>query len=399
MISSTQENNVNKHYDVLISGAGTVGLLVAYAIQKIGFSVLLIDSTDLSNHKNDIRNIAITHHSKTFFEKIGLWSSLEKYSTKIEHIVTTENGSPVLLNFSTTDIEDIDNNIVALGFLVKNKNIYNTIIKNIEHHEYNITILKNTYIKTSNEDGKNVIVKLNNDDVITVKKLIFSEGRFSETINKYGIQTFRKNYKQYTMICDLESESRHNNIAYEIFFQTGAMAFLPCIKDNVFSLAWTSDLDEIKITKALSKERFIEYISEKSGMKFSKLLTKRVDYPLSLSFVLKYHINNIGFIGDMIHGINPIAGQGMNLAIYDIESLVKHVSNLGISNSNIFHMMQKERLKNNLAMIVFTDSIIKLFSSKKKFVKIVRNIGLSAVENIDYVKRLFIKYAIGKNIK
>ena len=75
-----KKNNI----DIFITGAGLAGLLASIAFSRKGFSVVCIDKIDIKNHidnnSKSFRTTAFLEPSKKFFEEIGIWKEIEKYS-------------------------------------------------------------------------------------------------------------------------------------------------------------------------------------------------------------------------------------------------------------------------------------------------------------------------------
>ena len=109
----------------------------------------------------------------------------------------------------------------------------------------------------------------------------------------------------------------------------------------------------------------------------SKLLkTKKIkidkiqSYPLRLSLKTKYFKKNILVLGDGLHIIHPIAGQGFNLILRDIRKvndLIKYNIRLGLSlkDSGIFKNFTQSRKPENLLLGLGIDSTRKFFKSSK----------------------------------
>jgi 2-octaprenyl-6-methoxyphenol hydroxylase len=99
--------------------------------------------------------------------------------------------------------------------------------------------------------------------------------------------------------------------------------------------------------------------------------------------------------------VHPIAGQGFNLAMRDIESLIKLYSkyeNLGLDFGcyQSLEEYQSLRMKDNISMAAITDGLNKLFSNDNSSISMLRKIGLSAVNQIPPLKKFFMEYAMAK---
>ena len=73
--------DTNINYDVIIVGAGPVGLSFACSLIDLNLKVLIIDRSDLSSISNpnpDGRETALTHNSLKILKKLGVWDFIDQ---------------------------------------------------------------------------------------------------------------------------------------------------------------------------------------------------------------------------------------------------------------------------------------------------------------------------------
>ena len=98
------------------------------------------------------------------------------------------------------------------------------------------------------------------------------------------------------------------------------MAILP-FKKNLFSVVWSvSNLFFLKNNKSLKK---ILNLKVKFLLENPKIqnIDKIESFPINLNLKTKYFKKNILILGDGLHSVHPMAGQGFNLVLRDIEKL------------------------------------------------------------------------------
>ena len=187
----------------------------------------------------------------------------------------------------------------------------------------------------------------------------------------------------------------------QFFLKEGPLAILPFSK-NYFSFVWSVKKNFFtnnsnKIT-SLVKNKIIEILKNKQDITISNIQS----HPISLSLRKKYHQKNILILGEGLHSIHPIAGQGFNLVLRDIKKLkeiIKYYVGLGISIKNsyalndFYHSRKPENtimslgvdvthrfFKQNKYLDPFKEIILKNIKNNetlKKFSKIISNQGLS----------------------
>ncbi|NVN42099.1 FAD-dependent monooxygenase, partial [Ameyamaea chiangmaiensis] len=110
--------------DVVIAGAGPVGLALALSLDDAGFGVTLVDPTPehaLANPAFDGREIALTHHAVAQLRAFGAWDDIPdvgKSPLREARVETGRDGARQPLIFDLPD--DTPDGVEALGTLVSN---------------------------------------------------------------------------------------------------------------------------------------------------------------------------------------------------------------------------------------------------------------------------------------
>ena len=125
-------------------------------------------------------------------------------------------------------------------------------------------------------------------------------------------------------------------------------------------------------------------------IKIENFSEKKV-YPLKLSFLKHYSHKNIIFLGDVNHAIHPIAGQGLNLIIKDLNKLIDIIEmNASFLDVNkISKIFMRKRIIPNFAMIGFTHALVKMFEGDNSILKFIRNSGINILEKCKILKKIF----------
>mgnify|MGYP001582569501 CR=1 FL=1 len=91
------------------------------------------------------------------------------------------------------------------------------------------------------------------------------------------------------------------------------------------SLVWTEKNELVPVYMAMPKAEIEEQILLRSGEYLGKikLASHMYSYPLSLCKAKTYIGKNLILIGDASHAMHPLAGQGFNVGIRDVEELAK----------------------------------------------------------------------------
>ncbi|QMV46030.1 2-octaprenyl-6-methoxyphenyl hydroxylase [Wolbachia pipientis] len=379
------------NYDVIISGGGLLGLITAIGLSCDSVSIAVIEKNSLPRVVDDNRAFAISQGSKKILEKLGIWQFIESEAEPILDICILD-AVTVHYNHKMVGEE-------PMGYVINNATIWNAINNNFLNK---LNIYSPHSYKTIACDSGYVEVILDNNQELISSLLICAEGKNSKLPELFSIPTVKFDYKQSSIVFNVKHELHHQNLAVERFFPGGPFAILPMKDGYTSSIVWTEKSGISKMLMNLSEEEFIVELKKRFGSYLGeiKLEGERKLYPLSFVFAKKLYKGRVLLIGDAAHSIHPVAGQGLNLGIRDVESVIKHIvaakaSGIDVGSSYLLKKISRNRYFDNFTMALATDGLNRMFSNRIFCAKALRNLGLIAVENSNFLKKSFIRHAMG----
>jgi 2-octaprenyl-6-methoxyphenol hydroxylase len=114
----------------------------------------------------------------------------------------------------------------------------------------------------------------------------------------------------------------------------------------------------------------------------------------------RYTDRRLALVGEAAHVIHPIAGQGLNVGIRDVAALAELIVDarrlgLDIGDDWVLDRYQRWRRLDAVLLAGVTDGLNRLFSNTIAPVKLVRGLGLAAVNRMPPLKRLLMSHAMG----
>lgn len=154
--------------------------------------------------------------------------------------------------------------------------------------------------------------------------VIIAEGRHSQSARANGISYDTTPYEQTAITAIFKSEIPHHNTARQLFTKFGPLGILPHGEDG-FSIVWSQDDAFAQYLLSLSDDEFTSHLEAMLHGIYGKLTLaqKRHSFPIAHSQPDRLHGERFALVGDCAHAIHPLAGQGLNLGLRDVASLME----------------------------------------------------------------------------
>ena len=189
-----------------------------------------------------------------------------------------------------------------------------------------------------------------------------------------------------------DHKKNHYQKAYEIFTSQGPLAVLPSPseekKSSTFIFSTKNKMTYRSLLKILNN--FFYYSHGKINLRSSISF-----FPISPHLSRSIQ-KDILLIGDSAHSIHPVAGQGWNLGIKDIQELCKCLDYYSINDINFDKIYFSKRIIENISYLKFTNLINFLYESNKPLANTIVKVSFHMLNRFSYLRKLFIKQAMGK---
>jgi len=363
-------------YDFLIVGAGLVGSLAAIALYQKKYNVLVIEKNKLL--PNDLRTLAVNANSRDFLINLGLWKDLKSNFESIDKIVIKDylNKDDLIFQHDEESMGSVvfNNSLLEISreYLIRKKILFS----GIDFNELNLE--------------PNTIATINSKKYI-FKKFIFSLGK-----NFTNSEQFKKNIfytSHQAFVGFINHQKNHNQTAYEIFTPKGPLAVLPSPslqkKTSTFIFSTRYKLSFSTLSKLIKNNFAVSHGNIKLRSTISCYpIRPHISRPIQKDILL---------IGDIAHSIHPVAGQGWNLGVKDIQTLCSCLDKYNINDINFDHYFFSMRSIENVTYLAFTGLLNHLYESQKPLAKTIIKSSFFAFSHFPYLRNLFIKQAMGKN--
>jgi 2-polyprenyl-6-methoxyphenol hydroxylase-like FAD-dependent oxidoreductase len=131
-----------------------------------------------------------------------------------------------------------------------------------------------------------------------------------------------------------------------------------------------------------------------------RLTSPRASWPLALARAERVHGPGWALVGDAAHVVHPLAGQGLNLGLGDVEALSRVLAARepwrSLGDVKLLERYARERALPVQAMAAMTDGLLRLFAHPAPWARELRNRGLGLVESAAPLKRWLASRALGQ---
>ena len=383
-------------FDIAIIGAGPVGIAFACSFAKTNMKIVIIEKQPkkiLAKPRIDGREIALTHRSADILKELNVWQNIPaKLITTIKEARVLNGNSKYFLDFTHQQLQK-----ECLGYLIPNNLIRKYLYKRLTNIP-NVTLIdKVNCISIDTGNNEYSSIQLSNGEKIKASLIVASDSRFSKARSMMNISAFIHDFNKNMIVCRMEHEKPHNNIAYEFFRYTQTQASLPYIKKQS-SIVTTVSRKTSKFLMKIDNKKFNKEIRSNFNNFFGemKLIGKRYSYPMITTYSKKFVAHRFALIGDAAVGMHPVTAHGFNLGLKGLEIITKEIKSaikhkIDFGSPLVLRKYQYKLHRIAIPIYLGTNGIVSLYTNTTVPAMLARQFILKAVNLLKPVKQTFLQ--------
>ena len=365
---------------ICIIGDGLAGLSAAIILSQEHVKIDLYTGNNLKKLKTDDRTTAISENSFQFIK--------QKFNIKNQNIfwpckeIKLFNEDKEIINNFLNFKEEKTN----LMYIFQNKELKKKLSSQIKKKK-NIKLIKKNITDIDYSDGSILLKKKK----FFYDLIILSTGSQSKLYNKItNRRSIEKSYKETALTAIVKHDSKINKVN-QFFLKEGPLAILPFNK-NKFSIVWSVDSIFFQKNKSVIKKLLTDKIKFLLDNPKIKNMNKIQSFSINLNLKTKYYRNNILILGDGLHAVHPMAGQGFNLVLRDIKKLgdlMRKELKIGLSLSNSFFLKDfyESRNPENTILGLGID-LTNIFFKENKYFSPIKKVILNNISSVKFIKKI-----------
>ncbi|MBW8184013.1 2-octaprenyl-6-methoxyphenyl hydroxylase [Shewanella nanhaiensis] len=411
MTAHTEQDTDLINVDVAIVGGAMAGATLALGLKGLAdflkrpLKIALIEAhRPNSEHPGfDARSIAIAHGSIFELTKLGLWPKLAHLGTPIENIHISDRG-----HMGMTELNADSFHLNYLGQVVELERVGQVLFKLLDDADISLYCPNKLASVEAKVDAQ--LLTLDDGTRIRTSLLVAADGVNSKVREAFKQPLEQVDFGQTALIANVETDKPHDNWAFERFTNTGPLAVLPMSSNQGggrVSLVWALDPDQAKLLLSIPKPDFLRALQTAFGSRAGQFTSvgERYSYPLLLSYMPRPIYHRTVFIGNAAQTLHPIAGQGFNLGLRDLVSLLEVIKQalqdetqdkpVDLGSAQIAHAYLQSREQDRNSTITNIEFLVRGFSNDHWPLVAGRSLGLRLLSWFPPLKTPVARTAMG----
>ncbi|WP_111537644.1 FAD-dependent monooxygenase [Palleronia aestuarii] len=324
-----ERQRIETETDIVISGAGIAGMVLAALLARRGWRVVICDpapppeAADAAG--SDLRSTAYLAPSVELLKTAGLWTALSPHATDLGalRVVDTKGWPPRLTEERTFRPNELD--LEAFGKNVPNWRARHLIAQTLERDDRIDLRLGVGFASMLARDDA-VLVRLSDGSRIRARLLVGADGRASPVRDAAGIDATIRRYGQKAFAFAVRHDRPHENVSTEIYNAGGAFTTVPLADHEggpASAIVWMNDGRRGLDLMEMGEEDFARELNLRAlGLlgRMTKITEIRL-WPVITQTARRLTARRVALVAEAAHVLPPIGAQGLNTSLADIAAL------------------------------------------------------------------------------
>ena len=389
--------------EVVIVGAGLVGLTAAIALSDHGRQVVLLDrqpawqlpadwAADMTRW--DSRIYALTQASVDWLQALGIWQLLPSH--RINPIAAMQLWAPSQQSQTPSlSLSAEEARLESMGVIVESQALIEACWQALRQRD--VTIITDVAVHCI-EDLPHGVRVLAGEHQITAALLLGADGARSWVRTQAGITAQTVDFAQTAIVTNLQLTQPHGDIARQWFGPHETLALLPMPAQQV-SVVWALPHAQAQDWLRQSPEALATAIAQRCQHLLGTLTPAGavLGFPLQQQTASETARPHLCLLGDAAHQVHPMAGQGVNLGFQDVMTFCQQMQRLPrlvpLGDARFLQQVARARKADVYGMHALTRGLDALFARPEAAWVHAGLLGMQGLASHPVLKRFLIRHA------
>lgn len=386
--------------DVAIVGGGMVGLTLAASLAETDLRIVVIEGKKPVATLDDLpenRVSALSRASENMLRALDVWPGIvARRLASYQKMHVWEKDSFAQIDFDAQAFGQQN-----LGHIVENRVIQLALLDKVQQQS-NVTILMPEQCQSMMQGERETWLQLASGGGVTTKLVVGADGARSWVREQAHFPLVQRDYGHHAVVATVRTEAPHRGVARQVFTPDGPLAFLPLSDPHLCSIVWSVPPEQASEYRDMASDGFERALTAAFDARLGRceVAGPRASYPLTMRYAQNFASERIALIGDAAHTIHPLAGQGVNLGMLDAAALAQTLTQLSEKGKDVgayasLRHFERWRKAEAMQMIAAMQGFRSLFDGQNPVKKLVRGVGMRAVNHLPGAKQPFMAKALG----
>ncbi len=303
-----------RDFDIVVAGAGPVGLALAASLADTGLRIALVDpqpAAALADPADDGREIALTDRSVAMLDAVGAWARIpDDAVAPLRHMRVLNGPSHYAMHFGADGGAD-----GRLGRFVPNHWLRRAL-HDVVVARPNVSLLPARSVASMHAEGRIARTVLSDGQTLSAGLVVAADTRRSRLRDQQRIPAALHDYRQSMLVCPVEHPLPHGETATAWFEYGRTLVTLP-LNNGRSSAVMTLDRADADALLALDDGAFGAELTRRYRNRLGAMrpVGARHAVPVVTTYAARFVAPRFALLGDAAVGMHPTTAHGFNFGL------------------------------------------------------------------------------------
>ncbi len=311
-------------FDIVVAGAGPVGLAFAASMAGAGLQIALVDpqaEAALAAPGDDGREIALTDQSVAMLTELGAWSRIPPDQiAPLRHMRVLNGPSDYAMRLGHGGAGND-----LLGRFVPNHWLRRSL-HDVVRADPGVTVLPSLSVAAVHQEGGHAVAALSDGRTLGAALVVAADTRRSRLRQQQGIGAALHDYRQRMLVCPVAHPLPHHETATAWFEYGQTLVTLPLNGGRSSAVMTVGETDAAALLQmddaAFGQELTRRYRGRLGAM---RPVGGRHAVPVVTAYAARFVGRRFALLGDAAVGMHPTTAHGFNFGMLGQRALARQL--------------------------------------------------------------------------